>query len=381
MFSYLHQTFRAWARSGTRAGAPEVRSRLQCEALEDRTLLSLTGAQLFAAGLPAADHAVLARYPGGRSVVAWTTQNSPTNHDVKAQVFDAAGHKVGGVLTVAGGPQNQFSPSVAVNAKGDFVVTWVSGSPTANEDVHAALFRANLSRVRNATVADTPLREYDPSVGIDARDDFAVSYTVQAKGSNTDVKAVLFNPAALPVRGITVAATSAAEGHSHVAMNPDGSFAVSYVSNGSTHVKHYTRAGLPVPVPAPPPPLSLHGLLAGGYAADPAGPAGTVRYDVAAIGSLSGLGQVMVSGDLLAATSTHTGPAAGELTLHAAGGTLTLDLTRPRPGAFAPLPPQLDFTVESGTGSLAHLHGSGLVGVHLFPSSHTLTFDFEPRAA
>jgi hypothetical protein len=377
MFSFFQQTFRAWARSGTRAGAPEIRRRPQCEALEDRTLLSLTGAQLFAAGLPTADHAVLASSPGGRSVVAWTTQNSPTNHDVKAQVFDSAGHKIGGVLTVAGGPQNQFSPAVAVNAKGDFVVAWVSGSPTANEDVHAALFRADRSRVRNTTVADTPLREYDPSVGIDARDDFAVSYTVQVKGSNTDVKTVLFNPAAMPVRSINVAATSAPEGHSHVAMNPDGSFAVSYASNGSTFVKHYTRAGLPVPVT---PPLSLHGLVAGGYAAGAVGAGGAVRYDVAAIGHLTELGQVTVTGDLVTTGLVQAGHASGELILHAAGGTLTLDLTGPQQGAHAPLPAQLNFTVESGTGSLAHLRGNGFVDVHLFPSFHTLTLDFDPPA-
>ena len=46
MFSFFRQTFCQWARSGTRTGAqaPPVR-RPECEALEDRTLLSLSGTQ------------------------------------------------------------------------------------------------------------------------------------------------------------------------------------------------------------------------------------------------------------------------------------------------------------------------------------------------
>ena len=47
MFSFFRQTFCQRARSGTRTGAqaPAVR-RLECETLEDRTLLSLSGTQL-----------------------------------------------------------------------------------------------------------------------------------------------------------------------------------------------------------------------------------------------------------------------------------------------------------------------------------------------
>src|SRR5262249_28970710 len=118
MFSF----FRQWARNGTRKGAqaPAVR-RLECESLEDRTLPSLTGAQLFARSLPLADHAVVASVPGGRSVVAWEVAVSSRDHDIKAQVFDSSGHKLGGVIAVASGRVNQYTPTVAVNAAGQFV--------------------------------------------------------------------------------------------------------------------------------------------------------------------------------------------------------------------------------------------------------------------
>src|SRR5437899_935047 len=101
MFSFLRQTFCQWARTGTRTGAqpPAVR-RLECEALEDRMLLSLSGAQLFAAALPAADHAAIATAPGGRSVVAWQEPFGAL-HDIHAQIFDPSGHKLGGDILVA----------------------------------------------------------------------------------------------------------------------------------------------------------------------------------------------------------------------------------------------------------------------------------------
>lgn len=390
MFSFFRQTFQEWARSGTRAGAPlQPQPRLQCEALEDRMLLSLTGAQLFAHSLPAADHAIVAT-SGGHSVVAWTIENSPINHDIKAQLFDASGHKVGGVVTVAGGSLNQYSPAVAVNARGDFVVAWDTDFSLTDNDVHAALFRANGSRVKEVVVADTPRREYDASVGIDARDDFVVSYTVQIQGSDTDVKAVLYNASANPVRSIDVASTTRAEGHSHVSMASNGAFSISYVSGSSTLVSRYTSAGLPVsvlpppphlPPPPPPPAPSLGGMLAGGYVAAATGPDRAPRYDLAAIGSLSGLGQVMVTGDLFSTGFTRTGHASGELFLRGAGGTVTLDVTGPQQGAFAALPQQFHYTVESGTGSFAHLHASGALNVHLFPSFHTLTLDLVPQSA
>src|SRR5690242_5967695 len=126
MFSYIRQTFCQWARTGTRVGAqPRAVRRLECEALEDRMLLSATGAQLFAANLPAADHAVTASTPDGRSVAVWqqpTGSNGFT--DLHAQLFSATGQKVGGDILVAGNLENQYDPAVAINTAGQFVIAW-----------------------------------------------------------------------------------------------------------------------------------------------------------------------------------------------------------------------------------------------------------------
>src|SRR5262249_44483326 len=144
MFSFLRQTFCQWARTGTRGSAQQsaVR-RLECEVLEDRMLLSLTGAQLFANSLPSAAQAVVANAPDGRAVVAWTVEITPINHNIHAQLFDAAGHKTGPEILVAGGREDQCYPAVAMNANGDFVIAWTLDFFGDDTDIHASVFRSN----------------------------------------------------------------------------------------------------------------------------------------------------------------------------------------------------------------------------------------------
>src|SRR5438309_414713 len=103
MFSFIRQTFRQLARSGTRAGAqrPSVR-RLECEVLEDRTLLSLSGTEFLVntTTLYRQDQPVVASSPIGRSVVVWTDHKATNDSDIKGQLFDSAGHKIGKELTI-----------------------------------------------------------------------------------------------------------------------------------------------------------------------------------------------------------------------------------------------------------------------------------------
>ena len=58
----------------------------------------------------------------GSSVVVWTEAKSSTDTDVKAQRYDALGHKVGGEVVVATGRNPQHNPSVAMDGSGGFVV-------------------------------------------------------------------------------------------------------------------------------------------------------------------------------------------------------------------------------------------------------------------
>ena len=416
MFAFLSQTFGPWPRSagarkaGSRASVPRSGSRPQCETLEDRMLLSVSGAQLFANSLPTSAHAVVAGSPAGPSVVAWQEPIGAL-HDIHAQIFDAAGHKVGGDILVAGNRENQYDPTVAVNASGEFAIAWTMDFSPTDTDVHAALFGPGGSlRAADFDVAATWKREFAPSAGIDARGDFVISYTLQFGPSDQDVKAALFDADANLVRTSDVAVSTRVENDSHVGMNPDGSFAVAYLSDGAPMVRHFTAVGAPLdagisapvqpPAPVTPPAgtevsaqgvggsgsstphqiPALSGTLAGGYVPAATAAGKGTRYDLVGIGSLTGMGEVTATGSLLSTGAARSSDATGVLTLQGAQGTVTLSLVGPTQGAFAALPSQFHSTITSATGAYSHLHSGGIINLRLIPASHTLALDLVPQA-
>jgi hypothetical protein len=448
MFSFFRQTFHQRARTGTRLSAqPRAVRHLECETLEDRMLLSLTGAQLFAHSLPAADRAAMASAPDGRSVAVWQEPTSlfvaPVGqfHDIHAQLFDAVGHKVGGDILVAGDTENQYDPTVAMNASGEFVVAWTVDFSATDNDIHAALFNANGTRkAADFGVATTPKREFDASAGIAANGSFVISYTLQFDSGDQDVRAAMFDADAHKLRDIGVAVGAAdRENNSHVTMTPGGSFAVSYLVNGASAVKFFSADGQPAggevtaqghespgqhqtpphkrphhtpphkpshhtphkpaphkpaphkPAPHKPPhrkpPLHkpphhtspvLDGTLAGGYAVGAGSRDAGFRFDLAGIGDLAGVGESLFFGELHSLGLVRSGHAAGVVTLENSHGTIRLTLEGVRAqGAFAPLPQQFHFTVTSGTGAYSHSHASGTALLHLTPASHTLTLTLD----
>jgi hypothetical protein len=257
MFSFFRQTFRQWARSGTRSSAQKAPVRnLQCEALEDRVLPSVTGSELLVntqkVGLQS--QAVTATSSNGMSVVVWTDFNKtraglPTSEYandgyIKAQRYNAYGQKVGGEILVAGTRTPQHNPTVALDSHGNFVVAWVYDYDSTDTDIHAARFFA--SGARNGSefaVAQSPKNEYDPNVAMDARGDFVVSYTYQFGSSDSDIHANLYRYTGSLVRTIEVAITSQNEYHSHAAMTADGRFAIAYEKTNDIVVQRYSSYG------------------------------------------------------------------------------------------------------------------------------------------
>jgi hypothetical protein len=318
-------------------------------------------------------------------VVVWTRASSASAINVEAQVFDATGHKVGGALTVAGGTGVRFSPTVAINAAGGFVVAWTLGVSSTNKDIHATLFRADGTRIRtDFAVVATAAAEYSPTAGIDARGDFVVSYTRQVSGSNTDVAAAQFNSGGSFVRTVTVAATTRVEVNTGIKVAADGSFAVSYTSAGTPLVRHFTAAGQPVSgtTQSPPPPpatsLPLYGTLTGSYSTVSAGGGQGTRFNLTASGFLVRLAQTAASGSLTSTGSLASSSAKGVLTLRDSSGTVTLSVVAPPQGPHAPLPTQFHYSVTSGTGAFSSLHSSGTLVVHLTPSLHKISLEILP---
>jgi len=248
MFSRFRRSFRQWARSGTRpAAAPRAARRsLQCEALEDRILLSLSGTEALVNTTKTAvqSDATSSTSNNGSSVVVWSEVKSSLDRDVKAQRFDASGKKVGGEIVVASGRTPQHDPQVAMDARGNFVVIWTHDWAPTDFDIHGARFRADGTRLGSEfTVAGTYKTEFDPSVAMADNGNFVVSYTMQFSSTDRDVKAVLFRADGTLTRTIDVAASTKVEEKSSVSMAGDGRFAVGYQSLGNVFVSRFSSDG------------------------------------------------------------------------------------------------------------------------------------------
>jgi hypothetical protein len=220
-----------------------------------------------------------------------------------------------------------------MNASGQFVVAWTLEFSPTDTDVHAALFNANGTfRAADFGVATTWKREFDASAGIAADGSFVISYTLQFGSGDQDVHAAMFDAGAHELRDIGVATSTQVENNSHVAMNPNGNFAVSYLVNGGSTVKFFsadgqlsgsqvTAQGHKNPgqphTPPPKPKPAMDGTLAGGYVVGANNRAAGIRYDLAGIGTLAGLGETFFSGELRSTALVRSGHASGVLTWRA----------------------------------------------------------------
>ena len=146
MFSSL---LRRRGRRRPARGQPPPRFRPRVEPLEDRVLLSHSplGPEFLANLNPAvgfAPAAVVASDAAGDIVVAWTSASEGSFGDVRARLFDPAGNPRGGEIDVSGGPV--FAPTtidVAMDAAGDFVITWSSyGQDGSGWGVYAQRYNA-----------------------------------------------------------------------------------------------------------------------------------------------------------------------------------------------------------------------------------------------
>ena len=169
-------------------------------------------------------------------------QESSANHNVKAQLFDAYGHRIGGEIAVAPGRENQYHPVVAMDARGNFVVAWTLEYSLTDTDVMAARFSANGAELGAGefAVANSWKKEYDPSVAMAADGHFVVTYTYQFASDDTDVYAAMFRPDGTLTRHLFVAYSSQFEGQSSVAAAPDGRFDVAYIKSGDVYLQRYT---------------------------------------------------------------------------------------------------------------------------------------------
>jgi hypothetical protein len=247
MFSFIRQTFRHWARSGPRTGAQKGPVRcLECEALEDRTLLSLSSTEILVntTKLHVQNQPAVASSSTGRSIVVWTDNKASKDSDIKAQLFDSTGHKVGKEITITGTRNNEYNPTVAMDSKGYFVVVWTIDFFGSDKDLWGARFRSDGTRIGGPfQVAWSPHAEYDPSIAMASNGSFVVSYTQQFSGSDTDVYARMFRSDNSLARTITLSNSTRIERQTNVAMSPDGRFDVVYNDKDNIVLQRFNKYG------------------------------------------------------------------------------------------------------------------------------------------
>jgi len=200
------------------------------------------------------DAVVTASSSNGSSVVVWV-ENAIINNgqdfgssDIWAQYFNAAGNKVGPEISVAYQPNiSEYAPAVAMDAKGDFVVSWTSQEPDGHTDILAQKFNAaGVPFGTPVQVAIGTFMQYESSVAMDANGNFVVAYVRDTNNNNPDVFAKAYYANGQLKTVITVAATPCAETNPSIAMDPAGAFDVAYqVQNGTTNdvfVARYSAA-------------------------------------------------------------------------------------------------------------------------------------------
>lgn len=176
----------------------------------------------------------------GNFVIAWTSAGQDGSLDgVFAQRFNAAGVAQGSeiaVNTTTTGDQN--NPTIAVNATGDFVVAWTSAGQDGDlNGVVAQRFNAlgvaqgSEIQVNTTTTGD----QQDPSVAIDALGNFVVTWTSDGQdGDGGGIYAQLYNSLGV-AQGTEIqvnTTTVGAQSNSSVAMDGLGNFIVTWASDG-----------------------------------------------------------------------------------------------------------------------------------------------------
>ena len=219
----------------TRSRARRSRTReLGLEALEGRVALSLFGGPEFLVNSTirnaqlASDNASSSN---GMSVAVWVDTYSNTDRDIRAQLYNSAGLRAGPEIVVDYTTIDSGEPAVAMDSRGNFVVTWTNFLPGGNSDVEARMYNSAGTPVTSIfAVANHPGPEYASDVAMDGNGNFVVSYTYDYSltSTNQDIGAQLYNNSGRLLQFIPVATMPHNESRSSVAMAPSGAFDIAY---------------------------------------------------------------------------------------------------------------------------------------------------------
>lgn len=194
---------------------------------------------------------VVDRSAAGDFVVAWQSEfQDGSGTGVFARRFDAAGNALGGEFQVNQySTGNQFQPSLAAAAGGEFVVTWSSvGQDGSGLGVYARRFGAGGTPVGSelhVSTNRTAQDQHDPFVDVSADGQSVIAWGGWNGGTLTDIQARQFDSAGNPLDSTFPVNTfkSSYQSEPVVGMQSDGGFVVVWHSHdqGGTSVGVYSQ--------------------------------------------------------------------------------------------------------------------------------------------
>jgi Bacterial Ig-like domain (group 3) len=239
------------------------RIHLRLEELERRELLSVSpvGSEFQvnqtttnSQGLGFGQHQAVAVDATGDFVVTWTDY-TPTNEEVFARLYNAGGtprtdeFRVGSFAT-----DLQESPSVAMDAAGDFVIAW-GGTSQGTLGIYAQRYNAaGVAQSAEFLVNTVPLAANNsPSVAMDSAGDFVIAWDNYAEdGSVFGIFAQHYNAAGVAQGGEfrVNSFTTGEQTQPNVGMDAEGDFVIAWGSYGEDGSKYgiyaqrYNAAGV-----------------------------------------------------------------------------------------------------------------------------------------
>jgi hypothetical protein len=176
----------------------------------------------------------------GDFVIAWTSVSDDqdgSDQGVYAQRYNASGVPQGGEFRVNTFTASaQAAPSVAMDADGDFVITWMSfGQDGSEAGVYAQQYNTSGVPQGGEFRVNTYTTHYQnfPSVAMDAAGDFVVIWEGYGQGDNEGVYGQRYNANGVPQGGEfrVNTYTTHYQNFPRVAMDAEGDFVVAWQSN------------------------------------------------------------------------------------------------------------------------------------------------------
>jgi Ca2+-binding RTX toxin-like protein len=172
----------------------------------------------------------------GDFVVTWESEDQDgSGWGIYGQRYDSAGRRQGDEFRINTTTTGlQISTRVAMDAAGNFVVTWVSGTST-DFDVYARRFNAaGIAQGNEFRVNTVALnRQFSPDVAMDEDGDFVIAWYSSVSASDYELYAQRYNASGIPKGGEfrTNSFLPSYQMNADLAMDSEGDFVIAWQSD------------------------------------------------------------------------------------------------------------------------------------------------------